>query len=462
MYTQSLSTLILIHMQYPSKGAPQRGCSTRPAMPPAKEYGATSTGGSAAGFQEFDDFDDPFEQPPAPKQRARPTAAPARPKPASRRSLPPPVPQAAEEEEEERPQRKASSARSPKKAGDKKRKRCAVPARTHMAVMGGVAVVLCVAFFMFKAPSTGTGPSRMGAMLISLGLRGPSFPSNVLVTGCGLGNRLVSVGSFLEAGKEAGQTAGIVWGTSVAMSAQWSELFKTPLPEVKPAELAKTNYRWTSTEYAKDPLAVRTLANGRSFKSSTGHYAELAGLDDAKFSALPIESKPKVGGWAGLTPANTLTSVAKGDVSISVGCMARKFGTTPNSFLQVSHDCCHHSCYTPPPPLVAPHSAPSLRQCMTGFEHPRRRSLPHHCHSTRQLHIDGSCHADSRADRLGQRACRRRGSDHRGEEDSRAVPGRSRTPPPPWGPRAGHPSRPPQGTSSTSRLAYLSTIFPTA
>eukprot|EP01052_Picozoa_sp_SAG31_P081273 SAG31_NODE_41174_length_277_cov_0.865169_1_plen_65_part_10 len=56
-------------------------------------------------------------------------------------------------------------------------------------------------------------------------------------------------------------------------------LFKTKLPQVTPEELSKVKYGWTSTEYVKEPLALRISASGKTAKSSTGHYAELAGLD---------------------------------------------------------------------------------------------------------------------------------------------------------------------------------------
>lgn len=158
------------------------------------------------------------------------------------------------------------------------------------------------------------------------------LPSNVLVVGCGLGNRLLAVTAFLD---DAGnRSAGVIWTTSITMAASWSDLFKTPLPTVVPLQLSAVNYRWTTTEYNANPLAGKTLDSGKVVKSTVGHYAELAGLEDAKFVQQPATAKPNGGGWIGLAPAEAAAHAVGADVTVSVGCLARKFGRSPNNFLK--------------------------------------------------------------------------------------------------------------------------------
>ena len=162
-------------------------------------------------------------------------------------------------------------------------------------------------------------------------LQASAFPENVIVPGCGLGNRLMTVANFLESGNEVGASAGVMWAKSNTMAAGWEELFQSPLKQVFPEELADKNYRWTSTEYSDNPLAKHTSPSGRESKSSTGHYAEVAGLNEDEFLPQLISVKPKHGGWAGITPARDLIRSQGGEVSISVGCLARKFGLSPSN-----------------------------------------------------------------------------------------------------------------------------------
>ena len=269
---------------------------------------------------DFGDFDDSMEDPFSPPSRA-PARAPARQPPPSRAPTQPSrVPRMTAAATPATP---LMPAKASKKKSSKKSSNTAVNKKMVGLGVGGVAAVACIGMFVFRGGSSNGG-----------------LPENVLVTGCGLGNRLMTVGNFYEAGADEGVSAGVLWTTGATMAAQWSDLFKTPLPHaVTPDDLKAVNYRWTSTEYAPDPLATKTSATGKVFKSTTGHYAEVAALDDGKFVSLTADVKPRSGGWGGLRAAKAAADLAAGPgtVAVSVGCLARKFGkspTGPTSFLR--------------------------------------------------------------------------------------------------------------------------------
>ena len=161
-----------------------------------------------------------------------------------------------------------------------------------------------------------------------------TFPAHVVVPGCGLGHRLMTIANFVEAGKREGKPTGVLWTPSKTVAASWDDLFTTPLPAVRREQLLGRNYRWTSTEYVAHPLGTKTIGAGREVKSSTGYYADVIGLSQANFVAMTLEARPARGGWAGLDPASAVVHSAGGDISVSVGCSARRFGSTPSDFLR--------------------------------------------------------------------------------------------------------------------------------
>lgn len=176
-------------------------------------------GGATAGnsnFSAFSDFDDPFEQEPV--QRAGSSAS------HTAQSLLP-QPHASHGTADSTPGATVSSygatsppppRRVPSGKGKRKQKLAAEPASRPMAMamavlaIGAAVIIAAMAVLHFLGTVDTTSPGILADM-----------PTNVLVTGCGLGNRLVTIASFMEAGREMHQETAVIWTLSATMAAPW-------------------------------------------------------------------------------------------------------------------------------------------------------------------------------------------------------------------------------------------------